>query len=258
MSKLPFSVYDTFAYLASGFIVAFGADLAFGLGLREGELGAVDALAGVVLLYIAGHLVAHLSSALFESVVVQRWLGPPEKRLLNSQAKRPAASIFRAYFRPLPPPTRERLTALAGFLCVPPGGRAFFYECHGVAQRDPVTRERLASFLNLYGFCRNASLALLLSAALLIVGALLTPGAAAATLESARKLAFALAALVGSFGLFVRYLKFFRHYTTEVFLCYLASDSSKRPLSSQRAPVGRDAAREHTGEEEKQYDEEGR
>lgn len=221
MSKLPFSVYDTFAYLASGLILAVATDYAFAIGLRERDVGVVDAVFGVVVLYIIGHLVAHLSSAFFESVVVRRWLGPPEERLLSERPERPAAKVFRAYFRPLPPSTRERLVARADARGIPPAERGFFYQCHSEAQRDSVSRERLASFLNLYGFCRNASFALLLSAVVLVVGALLISGNLFSTDEATRRLWFALAATVGSWGLFVRYLKFFRHYTAEVFLFYL-------------------------------------
>ena len=44
MSKLPFSVYDTFAYLASGLIVAIATDYAFALGLRREGASVVETI----------------------------------------------------------------------------------------------------------------------------------------------------------------------------------------------------------------------
>lgn len=224
MSKLPFSVYDTFAYLASGLVVAAGVDYAFGLGLRDAEFGALDGLFAAVALYVLGHLVAHLAGALLESVLVCRWLGRPEDRLLQEKADRPAAHVFRVYFRPFPKDTQRQLAEQAEKEGMELTGRGFFYRCHGVAQRDAVARERLASFLNLYGFCRNASLALLACAGALVVGALLAAAGVVAG-DVSDRLWLAGGAAVASAGLFVRYLKFFRHYTTEVYLAFLGHTS---------------------------------
>ena len=220
MSKLPFSVYDTFAYLASGLIVAVGVDYAFGLGLRDADLGVVEGLFGAVALYVLGHLVAHLAGAFLESVLVCRWLGRPEDWLFRERAKRPAGRVFRAYFRPFPEGTQRQLAEHAASEGMELTGRGFFYRCHGVAQREAVSRERLASFLNLYGFCRNASLAFLICAVVLVAGAVLV-GAGMVVGDVSDRLWLAGGAVVASVGLFVRYLKFFRHYTTEVYLAFL-------------------------------------
>lgn len=221
MSKLPFSVYDTFAYLASGLIVAVGADYAFDLGLRGTDLGVVEGLFGAVALYVLGHLVAHLAGAFLESVLVCRWLGRPEDRLFQENARQSASRVFRAYSRPFDKDTQRRLAELAAGEEMELAGRGFFYRCHGVAQRDAVARERLASFLNLYGFCRNASFAFLACAVALIAGAALV-GAGVVDGDVSDRLWLAGGSVIASAGLFVRYLKFFRHYTTEVYLAFLA------------------------------------
>ena len=61
---------------------------------------------------------------------------------------------------------------------------------------------------------------------MLATSAFLLPGGFRESTDSVSRLWFALAALVGSIGLFVRYLKFFRYYTLEVFLaCISPTDS---------------------------------
>ena len=226
MSKLPFSVYDTFAYLASGLIVAVGVDHAFGLGFREAELGVVELLSGTVALYVLGHLVAHLASALLERLVIFRWLGRPEEQLFGTKDKPLAAHLFRTYFRPFPREILERLGERAAAEDMDRSGRGFFYLCRGVAQRDPIARERMASFLNLYGFCRNASLAFLACALALLAAPLLARiGVVSSTAPGWQWLG--VGALMTSAGLFVRYLKFFRHYTMEAYLAVSASEERK-------------------------------
>jgi hypothetical protein len=87
-------------------------------------------------------------------------------------------------------------------------------------KRDQATLERLNSFLNLYGFCRNLSLALILAVPLLLYGALREFDYKTLQGINGDRLAWAAVALVASIGMFYRYLKFFRHYTVEVFMTY--------------------------------------
>lgn len=63
MDKGPFSVYDFFAYLSAGVVVLFGIAFArHGTRAFDLDLNAVQALALVVAAYIAGHVVAAISS----------------------------------------------------------------------------------------------------------------------------------------------------------------------------------------------------
>lgn len=232
MSKIPFSVYDTFAYLASGFIVAVAADFAFGIGLRdEGDIAVVDAVFWILVIYIGGHLIAHLSSVLLEKGVVRKWLLSPEVHLL---AEEPSslwkAKLFKAHYQQFPATVRERVTARACEEDIAPEGRGFFLHCHALAQQQPAVRERLATFLNLYGFCRNASFALFVAALLLVIGAFVHSAAPQWWVPEGSRAAWAVAALLAGTGMFVRYLKFFRHYTSEVFAMYAA----RTPQSDQK------------------------
>lgn len=68
-------------------------------------------------------------------------------------------------------------------------------------------------FLNLYGFSRNISMAGLLAASVLIIG-MISIG------FSVQKMWWVIVAIGVFIGMFYRYLKFFRHYTEEVFRAY--------------------------------------
>ncbi len=82
---------------------------------------------------------------------------------------------------------------------------------------DALTYTRLSTFLNLYGFCRNVSLASLVAAVALAAGSL------AGTAYTGTLIApgwWALGAFVIALGLFYRYLKFYRLYACEVLAAY--------------------------------------
>jgi hypothetical protein len=217
MGKLPFSVYDFFGYLASSFLLFAAVDHAFDGGRLLGDspkfmLG----LLWLVVAYIAGHLIAHVSSVLLEQGLVRRVLRSPEETLFQERPCSAWARLFPGFYRPFPKEIRERVLVKAHEQAgIAGAGRALFFHCHTIAKRDQATLGRLNSFLNLYGFCRNSTLALSVAAAVLIAGALFG--------GDFGKLWWAAAALVGSVGMFYRYLKFFKLYTEEVFRTYAES-----------------------------------
>jgi len=96
---------------------------------------------------------------------------------------------------------------------------------------QPATKERLASFLILYGFCRNISMALLLTAVVLLVATVyhLDFHSVSFTTASAACFWWFVAAVASAVGMFYRYLKFFKHYTEEVFRAYAEAPSDKPP-----------------------------
>src|SRR4030095_7016191 len=78
MYKIPFSVYDFFAYLFSGAIVLAAVDYVGGTGvLIQKDVGLFLGVAFVVFAYVAGQIVAHISSALFEQLFIMRFLSRP-------------------------------------------------------------------------------------------------------------------------------------------------------------------------------------
>jgi len=62
VDKIPFSVYDFFGYLASGFVILAAADYAFDGGwLLKDNLGAVFIVLWAIAASIIGHIVANVA-----------------------------------------------------------------------------------------------------------------------------------------------------------------------------------------------------
>jgi hypothetical protein len=166
-------------------------------------------------------VIASLSSSLLEWKLTRGGLGAPEVRLFSDGAGWWRARLLPGYHRPLPEETRQRVLKKAKEKAgIGEPGRALFLHCHSLVKREQVVLERLNSFLNLYGFCRNVSAASLLAVPILMAG---------------REWWWALAAAVVAVVMFQRYLKFFRHYTTEVFVSYAeVEDAAKDPFPERR------------------------
>ena len=213
--KIPFSVYDFFGYLSAGFIVLYAADFTFGFGfIATKELGVQTSALLAILSYTVGHLVANISSFILEHTIARRLLGAPETILLSPVQKTFLRLIFPIYYKPFPGHFIEVVLNKAkseGFTEV---GRSLFFHCHSIAKKDNATNERLSTFLNLYGFSRNMCMACIICAVLMGIGASLNPA------YSDKFLLLGLVALFLAIGLFYRYLKFYKHYTEEVFRTY--------------------------------------
>jgi hypothetical protein len=229
VERLPFSVYDFFGYLAAGALLLAALDLGF---FDAAHVADDPSLTGGILAilaaYIAGQLVASLASTLLESGLVGRVLGRPA-RTLTEPAAGWRARLFAGYVAPLTGETRQRLRQRVRSQA----GRDLadedlFWHCYPVARERPTTAARLATFLNLYGFCRN-----------------IATGAAIAALVLAAATVFAdppagigwwiAAAALVTVGMTYRYLKFLRLYGVEVFIGYLAASDARDP--SDPAPT---------------------
>jgi len=90
-------------------------------------------------------------------------------------------------------------------------------------KKDKTAYDRMTSFLNLYGFCRNVCTGALIVIPILVCGAFRNVTLNGWQLVGAPHrdlLWWAVAAGVVAVGMFYRYLKFFRQYTIEVFVTY--------------------------------------
>jgi len=233
--KIPFSAYDFFGYLANGFVVICAWEYAFldsALADREWKTG--SAVFYLVLAYIVGHIVANISSYFLEHRVVRDWLKSPEETLFEPQQKTWRSCFFPIFYRPFPAETQSRVLEVAMKNGFGKPSRGLFLHAHAIVKQDKVTMERLTSFLNLYGFCRNVCAALIISAIILVIGALID----VRHWEHIDnlKLAWAGGALVGGVGMFYRYLKFFRHYTMEVFNTYAELKPEKKDKEEPKTP----------------------
>lgn len=228
--KIPFSAYDFFGYLATGFLMLAAVDYALKAGwVLNQSFGLIASLIWLLMAYVIGHIVAHISSHLLESKLLRGILRSPEEHLFGQPMSKGWARLFPGLHTPLPKTTQERVLRRAKKEGVPAPGEGFFLHCHPLANRDPATQERLSSFLNLYGFCRNLTMGCLLAVPVLLYGAFRDAHWPAMEGLDRGRLFWALALLGASAGMFYRYLKFFRHYTVEVFVAYaeLPSESSK-------------------------------
>ena len=238
--KIPFSAYDFFGTLAAGFVTLAAVDFAFEGGwLLRAEHTPVFGVVWVVIAYVTGHIVAHISSVFIEHKLVRNCFGSPEEHLLAVEKPSGAlATLFPGNFQPLPEATRIRIQTKARQCGVEPKGRAFFFHCHPIVKREAATLERLNSFLNIYGFCRNMTMAALVAVALMIVGSIrdLDLDDFWGSIHS-EQLWAAAAAAAAAIGMFYRYLKFFRHYTLEVFLAYMeAKVEESTPIDKGTKP----------------------
>ena len=231
---IPFSPYDFFGYLANGFIVLCAFEYAFfGTSMAEREWKVGNAAFYIVLAYIVGHIIANLSSYVLEYKIVREWLKSPEETLFEPKHKTWRSFFFPIFYRPFPADTQARVLAVAKKNGFDKQSRGLFLHAHAVVKQDKVTLERLTAFLNQYGFCRNVSMGLIISAIILLTGALIDVRRWSEI--DNYKLAWAGAALLGAGGMFYRYLKFFRHYTMEVFVSY--AELKQEKLKEEPKPV---------------------
>jgi len=228
MDKIPFSVYDFFAYLSSGSVLVATADYIFGMGLLQREkIGPALGVVLVVLTYVLGQIVAHCSSAVLEHGFVVKVLKRPSEVLLGATPRWKAlAWVFPNYFRPLPLSTQDMVTAQMASRGCRASGEALFLHAYATVTTNDRLQARLDEFRNQYGFARNMAFAFFTSAISIVI-------ALRVHLQSVQ-LRWAL--LAGSAGviLLYRYLKFFQQYSYELFLRYAGLPLNTKPIQGEQ------------------------
>lgn len=220
MDKVPFSVYDFFAYLSSGSILLATFDYVFGVGLLSQEkIAPLFAVLLVVLAYVCGHIVAHFSSFLYEHIAVSRMLKRPNELLMGETPRWIYRVAFPNFCRPLPHEVQLRIGARMKSRGFSSKGEGLFLHCYAVVTADETRQSRLDSFRNQYGFARNMSFAFLVGA----VGIFNAHYFGAHPV----RLRWALLSGLASVTLFYRYLKFFRQFSYEMFLRYAEIEPAK-------------------------------
>ena len=220
---LPISVYDFFGYIASGFLLLAAVEFGFDgnwLVEREWKPGLIGLY--VPLAYIIGHIVASLASHFLEHNFVRKCLGPSEELLLGSEPKARAVWkwLFWSFFKPFSPKTKERIMEAAKAEGLTEVNRALYDHAFEVAKQDKTTFDRMNAFLNLYGFCRNVSFSLLLALLVIAVSGVWYAVFLDMKTPDTQKISVGVLCVVGSVGMFYRYLKFYRLYTIEVLRAY--------------------------------------
>lgn len=222
-TKIPFTGYDFWAYLSAGFLLLFAVDYVVGSKLLMRETWSV--VQGVVAFscaYTAGHVIASLSSFLLERQLVGKLLGNPKDVLFGvTKAPRLIKFLLSDYFQPLPDETKNRVHAKAASMNAGASSEARYQAAFNSTKSALGVQPRLDNFLNMYGFCRNVALVSFIDAALLYW---FWRGEGGPT----EALTGVYVALALGVGMTLRYLKFFRHYTKEVFNSFAyASESEK-------------------------------
>jgi hypothetical protein len=221
VDKIPFSVYDFFGHLSAGVLLLATVAVALeGSGALDIELTLAQAVTLTVAAYVIGHVVASFSSFILERRLTRQLLGVPTERLFASDDPQGWQKLVAGYFVPLPKEVAERVIAKSEKKAhISQPGEALFYHCFAVVRQHEYPRERLATFLNLYGFSRNMAFAALVATVILVL---------AAVTETAPDSHYfwggAIGALVVAVVLYLRYLKFYRHYSLELYVTYSEID----------------------------------
>lgn len=227
----PFTDYDFYAYLTAGLTVLFAIDYVFNNGaimLRE-SWPFVQIVFVLAIGYIVGHIIAGLSSVLFEHWLARRVLRPPITAMLCLSKlrfrERLAGRLVGRYYEPLPPATRKAILARVASTsdCAVEDIRdpeEVFQVAFSVARRVADTAQRLDDFRKLYGFSRNMAFAALIAAGALAWRGMMT--------SDASMYWWALLVMAGAVTLFVRFLKFYAAYAAEVLRTYAYADKEKK------------------------------
>jgi hypothetical protein len=209
-NKLPFTSYDFWAYLSSGFLLLFAVDYVVGKDfLMRDSWTVVQGVIAFSSAYAVGHVVASISSLLLERLLVGKLLGYPRDILLGRRriSKR-LKFLLPGYFSSFSNETRNLINAKAAQQNIGTASDSIFMAAHAEAKATAAVMTRMDNFQNMYGFCRNSATVGFLTSALLYWFWRWGGGP-----DEART--WSCAAGVLGFALTLRYLKFFRLYAVE-------------------------------------------
>jgi len=213
MGGIPFTLYDILAYLSSGSIILVVIDYLFNAHyIFSNDLNLQEGIAFLFLSYITGHIVAFFASLILEDIVANRWIGSPSSILMNKIKHPKLQKIFPGYLRPLPIETKERIISNAKSRLFFGEGEALFLHAFSIVTASENFQKRLDDFRNQYGFARNISFSLLIASCLMLFSNSST--------QEKNMIPIIIACLFICIGMFLRYLKFYRQYTFQLFVTY--------------------------------------
>lgn len=208
----PFSSIDFFGYLISGLIATIVIDYTFQLKIvLDPKMPAHYFLPWMLIAYFFGHVIAMPASKLLEKFVVWKIMGKPSMFLLQEKRKGILPKMFPEFYRPLPKSVRDQILKSGSEKDIKRPSEDLFYVAFSLSYSIDDAAKRLTGFLNMYSFSRNLCLTLLLAATFTLY-----PATPADTPLIITAVGFAL-----SYIMFLRYLKFYRLYSKEVYLIYM-------------------------------------
>jgi hypothetical protein len=225
-SLFPFTDYDFWAYISSGFVFLFALDHTLQSEIfQRPTWTVVEGVIAVAVAYAVGHLLAGCAAAVLERRFVRRYLGRPSLLLLGvREGPKWFQRVYPEFYEALPNTTIDKILAKARAQRITEPGEALFWLAYDNIRQKKALHARVSTFLNLYGLCRNLSMTALSVCAMLIVSALYW--------EKPMDYWWATASVVLGIGMFVRYLKFYRHYALEVFTSLAYSKGSKNRVTT--------------------------
>lgn len=227
MKDLGFTVYDFFGYITSGIVFIFAYQLwIFHEIIIPATFTIESGLFYTIGAYIVGHLLSYCSKILFERPLLKK--SGPINILLND----PRANKERRvsdYYRPLPEIFRDKIQNNMPFNIGKIGsegddkqsGESLLIYLEATLGKDEKVKPRIDVYLSLYGFCRSMSFTLFVIMILIVIGSFLH--------KWYWDLLWAGVAVGCAWGMYYRYLKFFRLYAKELLVAYAVKGDPSVP-----------------------------
>jgi len=213
--SIPFSPYDFFGTLASGAILVLAIDMSRSdINLVQLELNTQLSVLLLLAAYLLGQVNAGFSGWLLERRLTNGLLGGPTDALFGTIARGRGIRtvLFPGYFTPLPTDLQKRILARSSQSGIASPGESLFHHVRTSVKSHSPTWEKMEAFLGRYGFSRNVSCSLLVSAVVAFLSRASVPPFTPGT--------FALLVFAFATAMYYRYLKFYRQYSYEMYTSY--------------------------------------
>ena len=227
----PFTDYDFYAYLTSGLIVLFALDYGLGADLiisRE-NWPFIHVVFVVAMAYLVGQIIASLASIVMEHWIARRILRPPIAVMMGMGKDHKVEALIGRWFigRYYGPVSENRRSIILKKVAKKLGKRSediddpedVFQVAFPEARAISDSADRMDNFRNLYGFSRNSAFAGLISAGAFVYRAVVT--------GENDLYWWVLVILLLSFGMYVRFLKFYAAYSGEVLRTFASINEEK-------------------------------
>lgn len=219
----PFTDYDFYAYLTSGLILVAAFDLGFfnGALVYEESWSFVQGVFWTITCYLIGHVAAGLSSFFLQQLTFCGPFSSPESIILGLKNPRLHERIIRRLFANeysqfpeyISAKILEKLETDTGHeISAETDREVVFQTAFSISRYEDSSKQRLDTFMNLYGLCRNVSFSFLISFFIFAISSVIYEDSFNSILA-----ALSLSMTIGMFG---RYLKFYSAYTREILRTY--------------------------------------
>lgn len=220
----PFTDYDFYAYLTSGALFLAVMDFVFNDAslLMQSDWTFIQIVLAFAAAYITGHITATFAQLVIETFIVSNVISKPITLQLGLKPpnfmERMLGVLVGRYYEPLDASVQEKIkegarTALSLSTADRLSAEDVFQAGFRRSFSIEGSRSRIDSFLNQYGFCRNISF-------ISLVVTIIIGWKVVCTEVPHGGLAISISAVVFA-GMFVRFVKFYSSFQSEVIRCLL-------------------------------------